>query len=56
MFEGSGEVAAIGGKDGHDGEDFGDAGGRGLVGPILWGSGFGRQAGRVGRGGYRLVN
>jgi hypothetical protein len=54
LFEGLGEVAAIGGEDGHGGKDFGDARGRGAAGPILWGSGLGRKAGGGLCGGHRL--
>ncbi len=47
LFEVLHEVAAVGGEDGNDGEDFRDARGRGSAGPILWGSGGRRKAGGV---------
>ena len=39
MLDGVGEVAAVCGEDAGDGEDFRDALGHGLAGPVRWGSG-----------------
>jgi len=56
VFEGLREVAAIAGEHGDDGEDFRDARGRGPAGPLLCGSGAGRNCGGVGCGGHRLAD
>ena len=55
MFDGVGEVAAVFGEDAGDGEDFRDALGHGLAGPVRLGIGRGGKAGGV-RCGFHVLH